>query len=149
MIFMDNTDIGKYHKSDLTRKIIACCFRVHNTLGPGFEEVIFQRALALELQMSELEFDRERWMDIRYGEKIIGKKRADFVVEDCIVEIKAKESFDSLETQIFMILKNVTDRVYRNKQNIEDSNVFLNHYHLCHPKHHRYLCFYNPFHLCS
>ena len=87
-------DSEKYPELGLTRKIIKCCFNVHNELGSGFNEVIFQRALAVELRNAGLPFEREVWLNVMYKGSPIGKKRVDFFVEDCIIEIKAKAGFD-------------------------------------------------------
>ena len=77
---------------DITEKIIGSSFEVHKFLGNGFQEVIYQRALALEMKNAELEFHRELEMEIFYKdyEKPIGTRRADFIVENkVLVEIKA------------------------------------------------------------
>lgn len=77
---------------DITEKIIGCAFEVHKFLGNGFQEVIYQRALVLEMSSAGLSFDRELEMPIYYKrfEKPIGTRRADFVVESKVmVEIKA------------------------------------------------------------
>jgi GxxExxY protein len=77
-------------KDELTYKIIGCAMKVHNTLGPGFQEVIYQRCLAIELQRAGLEFVREREHTIYYEGIDVGTRRADFVVENkIVVEIKA------------------------------------------------------------
>ena len=87
-----------YPLSALTGKVIAAAKEVHSTLGPGFMEVIYQRALALELPAHGLEGSREVWIDIHYKGHHIGKKRVDFVIGDrfgdVMVEIKAKSSFE-------------------------------------------------------
>lgn len=75
---------------ELTHKIIGCAMKVHSTLGNGFQEVIYQRALAIEMKDNGLYFKREMSMPIHYKEEQIGTRRVDFFVEDCImVEIKA------------------------------------------------------------
>jgi GxxExxY protein len=75
---------------DLTRKIIGCAIEVHNCLGNGFQEVIYQRALAIEMRQQGITFSREHEMDIFYKEIHIGKRRVDFFVDEKImVEIKA------------------------------------------------------------
>jgi len=77
---------------DITEKIIGASFEVHKFLGNGFQEVIYQRALAWEFSQAELSFSREIEQDIFYKElpKPIGTRRADFVVEGkVLVEIKA------------------------------------------------------------
>jgi len=75
---------------DLTRKIIGCAMNVHSTLGNGFQEVIYQRALAIEMTEQGLLFGREVEMEIFYHGQEIGTRRVDFFVEGKImVEIKA------------------------------------------------------------
>lgn len=75
---------------DLTHRIIGCAMRVHSTLGNGFQEVIYQRALAIEMSFEGLKFEREKEMPIFYRGQNIGTRRVDFFVEDLImVELKA------------------------------------------------------------
>jgi GxxExxY protein len=74
---------------EITKSIIAA-MEVHTQLGNGFQEIIYQRALALELATADLEFAREKEMDIFYKATHIGTRRADFLIEDLImVELKA------------------------------------------------------------
>jgi len=82
----------EYKFSDITEKIIGAAFEVHKFLGNGFQEVIYQRALAHELSKACLEFQREIEQDIFYKDldEPIGTRRADFIVENkVLVEIKA------------------------------------------------------------
>ena len=77
---------------DITEKIIGACFEVHKFLGNGFQEVIYQRALAWELAKAGLSFAREIEQEIFYKElqEPIGTRRADFVIEGkVLVELKA------------------------------------------------------------
>ena len=75
---------------ELTKKIIGCAMEVHKRLGNGFQEVIYQRALAIEMRFAGLEFVREKEMTIYYRDYEIGTRRADFFVESKImVELKA------------------------------------------------------------
>ena len=94
---------------DITQKIIGCAFEVHNFLGNGFQEVIYQRALALELGKAKLDFAREVEQPIYYKEysEEIGTRRADFVVEGkVLVELKAiTELTDVHLAQILNYLK--------------------------------------------
>ena len=77
-------------KDELTYKIIGCAMKVHNTLGNGFQEVIYQRCLAIELTKAGLSFEREKEQTIYYDSYDVGTRRADFVVENnVIVELKA------------------------------------------------------------
>lgn len=80
----------QYKYSALTGKIIGCAMEVHKALGNGFQEKIYQRALAHEMELQGLSFVRECEMDIFYKDVHIGKRRVDFLVENCIsTELKA------------------------------------------------------------
>ena len=80
----------QYKYSELTSKIIGCAMKVHSTLGNGFQEVIYQRALAIEMQLEGILFSREFEMPIFYREQQIRTRRVDFLVEGLIsVELKA------------------------------------------------------------
>jgi GxxExxY protein len=83
--------------NDITHKIIGCAMKVHSTLGNGFQEVIYQRALEIEMNLANLSFIREMEMPIFYREEQIGTRRVDFFVEDCVmVELKAKEIIEEV-----------------------------------------------------
>ena len=80
----------QYKHSDLTSKIIGCAMKVHSILGNGFQEVIYQRALAIEMKSAGLSFAREMEMPIYYYGHEIGTRRVDFFVEGKIMgELKA------------------------------------------------------------
>jgi GxxExxY protein len=80
---------------ELTKKIIGSAMKVHSTLGNGFREVRYQRALAIEMRKQGLVFQREMEMTIYYDGLDVGTRRVDFFVEDNImVEIKAVISLD-------------------------------------------------------
>lgn len=75
---------------ELTHNIIGAAMEVHSTLGNGFQEVIYQRALAIEMQIRNIDFVREQEMELQYKGYDIGKRRVDFFVENKVmVEIKA------------------------------------------------------------
>ncbi|MBL0237891.1 MAG: GxxExxY protein [Saprospiraceae bacterium] len=75
---------------ELTHKIIGCSMKVHSTLGNGFQEVIYQRALAIEFQKQGVSFQREMEMTIFYDGENIGTRRVDFFAEENImIELKA------------------------------------------------------------
>ncbi len=75
---------------DITYKINGCAMKVHNKLGNGFQELIYQRCLAIELRAAGLEYEREKEQTIYYEGHEVGSRRADFIVEDqIIVELKA------------------------------------------------------------
>jgi GxxExxY protein len=75
---------------EITEKIIGCAMQVHSTLGNGFQEVIYQRALEIEMRYAGLVFEREKELPIFYRGENIGTRRVDFFVDNKImVELKA------------------------------------------------------------
>jgi GxxExxY protein len=83
--------------NELTHKIIGCAMQVHRFLGNGFQEVIYQRALAIEMTLAGLAFEREKEMQIFYRDEEIGTRRVDFFIEGKImVEIKAIEKLEDV-----------------------------------------------------
>jgi len=88
MIKEKMTEIKK--RDPLTERIIACCYRVHSDLGPGFNEWVYHNALELVLKKEGLEYQTEKGYNVSYHGKDIGKFRLDLIVEDkVIVEVKA------------------------------------------------------------
>jgi GxxExxY protein len=82
---------------ELTHRIIGCAMKVHSTLGSGFQEVIYQRAMAIEMELQGLNFVREMEMTIHYAGHHIRTRRVDFFVEDKIMtELKALSELDDL-----------------------------------------------------
>ncbi len=82
---------------ELTHKIIGCAMAVHQVLGNGFQEVIYQRALAIEMREQGLDFEREMEMSIFYRGHEIGTRRVDFFVENKImVELKAVKQLEDV-----------------------------------------------------
>ncbi|MBD3383939.1 GxxExxY protein [candidate division KSB1 bacterium] len=94
---------------EMTHVIIGAAMRVHSFLGNGFQEVIYQRALALELINTDFEFSREVEMPIYYRnfEKPIGTRRVDFIVEETVlVELKAVSALETVHhAQVLNYLK--------------------------------------------
>jgi GxxExxY protein len=99
----------EYKHSELTQTIIGCAMKVHSFLGNGFQEVIYQRALALELRNAGISFQREIEQQIFYRDydEPIGTRRADFVVEEkVLVELKATTQLDDVhKAQVLNYLK--------------------------------------------
>ncbi len=80
----------QYKHSGLTGRIIGCAIEVHKQIGNGFQEVIYQRALSIELEQAGIEHKREFVMPVYYRQQLIGKRRVDFLIENTIaVELKA------------------------------------------------------------
>jgi len=84
-------------KDKLTYGIIGCAMKVHNTLGPGFQEVIYQRCLVIELERAGFDYAREQEQVIFYDGIEVGTRRADFVVQNkIVVEIKASVNLEDV-----------------------------------------------------
>ncbi|UEG49379.1 GxxExxY protein [Ferruginibacter lapsinanis] len=84
-------------QDEITYKIIGCAMKVHNTLGNGFQEVIYQRCLAIEFRNAGLNFLREKDQVIYYEGENVGTRRADFIVcDNVIVEIKASINLEDV-----------------------------------------------------
>jgi GxxExxY protein len=82
---------------EVTYKINGCAMKVHRTLGNGFQEVIYQRCFAIELDKSGLIFGREIDQEIFYEGVHVGNRRADFIIEnEIIVELKAIISLEDV-----------------------------------------------------
>jgi GxxExxY protein len=133
-------DESKHPDSPLTRMIIGCAMRVHTALGNGFQELIYQRALMIELQKAGIAFLREYEMPIYYLGEEIGRRRVDFLIEGRIsVELKALVQLEkvhlaqamnyleayNLETGLLinfgassLDFKRLTNRKYRLPQNL-------------------------------
>jgi GxxExxY protein len=74
----------------ITHKIIGCAMKIHSTMSNGFQEVIYQRTLEIEMAKQKIGFQREFVMPIFYDEIHIGTRRVDFLIDDIIsVELKA------------------------------------------------------------
>lgn len=87
----------EYKYSDLTSTIIGCAMTVHSELGNGFQEVIYQRALEIEMNHKDISFSREFEMPIYYKEQQIGTRRVDFLIENIIsVELKALSKLEDV-----------------------------------------------------
>lgn len=87
----------EYPESELTVKIIGCAMEVHKYLGNGFQEVVYQRALSIELNMQGINHIREQEMSLQYKGYDIGSRRVDFFIEDKIMlEIKAVKELEDV-----------------------------------------------------
>jgi GxxExxY protein len=99
---------------ELTDRIIAAAIRVHKELGPGFLEIMYEEALAIELAAAGITFERQKLLPIFYREHLIGEHRLDLVVERrVILELKA---ISALEDVHFAIV-----RSYLKAANLSDA----------------------------
>ena len=84
----------KYHA--LTEKIIGCAMKVHRYFGPGFPEIVYKRALMIELEKIGISFRQEVEKEIIYENRLIYKRRLDLIVETIVlVELKAQKEVDN------------------------------------------------------
>jgi GxxExxY protein len=92
--------------------IITCCFEVHNQLGKGFSEVVYKDALAVELKLNQIPFDRERRFDVIYKGHLLPRHyNCDFLVMDKIVlEIKAQIMLTEADTGQLLNYLKVSER---------------------------------------
>ena len=104
----------KLQNKNLTEQIIAAAIRVHKELGPGFLEVMYEEALAIELAAAAIRFERQKLLPVFYREHLIGEHRLDFLVEQkVILELKA---ISALEDIHFAIV-----RSYLKAANLDDA----------------------------
>ncbi|NOY40282.1 MAG: GxxExxY protein [Planctomycetes bacterium] len=75
---------------ELTEKIIGCAYRVHNAMGFGFLESVYEKCLLIELRKLGLEAESQKPLTVHYENNVVGQFVADVVVEDAvIVELKS------------------------------------------------------------
>jgi GxxExxY protein len=86
---------------------IGCAIRVHRTLGPGFLESIYRKAMCVELGASGLSFETERSVSVRYRDVDLGGQRVDLIVErEIVVELKSVRRLDDIHrAQLISYLK--------------------------------------------
>lgn len=94
-------------KDDLTKRIIACAYKVHNTLGSGFLEKVYENAMMIELKKAGLHAKQQHNIAVYYDDKIVGDYFADIIVEDQVVlELKAVENLAKIfEVKLVNYLK--------------------------------------------
>ena len=104
--YLDNLPELMKHK-ELTSKIIECAFKVHNHLGFGFLESVYQNALLIELSRAGLQAEKDKKIQVKYSGEVIGDFVADIIVEDKIIlELKSVNQIHSAhEAQLINYLK--------------------------------------------
>ena len=87
----------EYKYSEITEKIIGCAFKVHSKMGTGYQEIIYQRCLEIELKKAGLSVQTEVEIVIFYDNIEVGKRRVDFLIENrIVVEIKAITTLENV-----------------------------------------------------
>ncbi|GGH05909.1 GxxExxY protein [Mucilaginibacter phyllosphaerae] len=129
--------------NELTHKVIGSAMEVHNTIGNGFQEIVYQRALAVEMGLRGIMFEQEKDMYIHYKGEQVGCRRVDFFIADCLMlEIKALDKIEDVHKNQainYLEVYNIADgllinfgsnslefkRVY-NKKKVKPNNYPLN-----------------------
>ncbi|SRR6266446_3966887 len=103
---------------ELTDRIIGAAIRVHKELGPGFLEIMYEEALAIELAAAAITFERQKLLPIFYREYLIGEHRLDLVVDHkVIVELKATSALEDIHFAIvrsYLKASNLSDALLLN-----------------------------------
>ena len=85
----------KHKHWDLTQKVIQCAMYVHKSIGPGFKESVYQNAMSVEMDHNKMKHNEETTYKIFHRNALVGSRRVDSVVEDClVVEYKARRELD-------------------------------------------------------
>ena len=94
-------------RDPLTERIIGCAINVHRFLGPGLLESVYRTALAIELELNEIAFERERVISVTYRGRVIGDFRPDFIVQNqIVVEVKSVSAHDRVfDAQVLTYLR--------------------------------------------
>lgn len=103
----------EWERDALSRKVIECVIRVHRTLGPGFLESIYHKALRMELRAQGLAAESEKRVQIKYRDVVVGRHRVDLIVgEKLIVEVKSVDELSQVHyAQVRSYLKAAGRRV--------------------------------------
>lgn len=103
----------EYLYRELTERVIQCSYQVHNELGAGFLEKVYQNALAVQMREADISFKQEHPLSVFYRNQLVGEYVSDFVIEDkVIVELKAvSELSPAHEVQLVNYLKAIGLRV--------------------------------------
>jgi GxxExxY protein len=108
----------KLGNAKLTDRIIAAAIRIHKELGPGFLEIMYEEALAIELANAGLFFERQKLVPVFYREHLIGEHRLDLVVEGTvIIELKAISALEDIHYAVvrsYLKAANLSDALLLN-----------------------------------
>jgi GxxExxY protein len=98
---------------ELAHRVIGAAIEVHRHLGPGFLEGVYEDALAVEFQVREICYERQKLIAVFYKGKSVGEGRLDFLVAEClIVELKAVDELASIhKAQVMSYLKTTRHRL--------------------------------------
>ncbi len=103
----EQTGGGKLLEEDLTERVLAAAFKVHNSLGCGFLEKVYENALVVELSRAQVPLEQQKTIRVRYDGAIVGDYQADLIVDGrVLVECKATAQLDPIhDAQLLNYLK--------------------------------------------
>src|SRR3989338_1956394 len=104
---------GEFLYGDLTDKIIELAVKIHKKLGPGFIEMIYEKALLYELKNTDIEFKNQSIIKVKYDNAELGEQRVDFILEDkVIIELKCAVELNEIHmAQLLSYLKTANKKV--------------------------------------
>ncbi len=89
-----NSDL-KHKYWELTQRVIQCAYYVHKSIGPGFKESVYQKAMAVEMDYNNVKHDEEMTYNVFHRNILVGGRRVDSLIENClVVEYKAHKELD-------------------------------------------------------
>ncbi len=103
-MYIETTDVNI---NQLTHSVIGAALEVHKILGPGYLESVYERALAVELQLRNIPFENQILIKLEYKRSAVGEHRLDFIVQNIVVvELKSIDTFAQIHTaQMISYLK--------------------------------------------
>ena len=97
--------MGKVIYKALSYHVMEAVFEVHNTLGPGFLEQVYEEALTVELQLRAIPFERQKTISVSYKGKVVGRHQIDLIVDNKIIlELKAAKELTAVFKQLCILL---------------------------------------------
>jgi GxxExxY protein len=107
------TQMERNELDKITERIIGIGIKIHNTLGPGFVEKIYEKAMAYEFKLTKMKFKEQAKIDVRYETIDLGYQRIDFLVNDkVIVEMKSVGELNNIHVaQMLSYLKTTNKKV--------------------------------------
>lgn len=92
--YVDLQSVSTNKTADITSLVTVAAENVYDSIGPGYELQIYQRAMGLELDALKIPFSRDLSVDLVYRKQRIGKKQVDFIVDDLMVLVRAQLSLE-------------------------------------------------------
>lgn len=107
------TDLELGKLNEITKRIIGIAIKVHKTLGSGFIEKIYEKAINYELSRNGLGYQNQKIIKVQYENLLLGNQRIDFLIEnEIIVEIKSVSEINQIHSaQMLSYLKSIHKKI--------------------------------------